>query len=174
MNNGILKKEILILLENPEVDRLNKHEIADLLGIKGKKNKRRLKEILFRLYKKDRIVKNTDGTYSAPIQVKGQLLANNRGFGFVRPEEDIFGGDIFIPAHRLNGAYDKDEVIVEVFPNSDENRRPEGSVIDVLKRGHEKVVGTFEETKKNGFAHSFFACHKIFKCIFLKFCVFFD
>ncbi len=151
MSNRVLKEKIFELLNNPETPKLSKKEIADYLGLKGKKDKRRLKELLFRLKINDIIVKNEDNTYSMPPKLKGQLLANTRGFGFVRPEEDIFEGDIFVSPNNLNGAYDKDEVIVEIIRNANENHRAEGRIVDILKRGQEKVVGIFEETKKNGF-----------------------
>lgn len=151
MSKKDIRKKLMSLLRSPEYTPKTKNELAYILKLETKKEKRQLKDILYFEKIEDNIVKNQDGTYNIPPKVTGQLLANTRGFGFVRPDDDIFEDDIFIAPQNLNGAYDKDKVVIEVLRNANENHRAEGRVIDILERGNTQVVGTFDEYKKNGF-----------------------
>ncbi len=151
MNKKEIKKELFEELESPEYTPQTKNELVDSLDLKGKREKRQLKDILFKENIRDHLIKYEDGTYSLPPRVEGQLLANTRGFGFVRTNSDIFEDDIYIAPFNLNGAYDKDKVLIEIFRNADENHRAEGRVVEILERGNSHVVGTFEEYKNNGF-----------------------
>lgn len=151
MSKKVLKEKLYDYLQNPEYTPETKNELIESLDLDSKKDKRALKDILYREKVHDHIIKNEDGTYAMPVKITGQLLANTRGFGFVRPEGDLFDQDIFIAPTNLGGAFDKDKVVIEVFQNSQNDRRAEGRIIEVLERGNKNVVGTFEEHKNNGF-----------------------
>ncbi|MBQ7668825.1 MAG: ribonuclease R [Clostridia bacterium] len=83
------------------------------------------------------------------IVVKGIFESNERGFGFLRPDDDT--EDIFIPPTFTGGAFDGDRVEVRVTSAGDENRGPEGKVIKILERNNKPIVGKFEKSKNFGF-----------------------
>ncbi len=80
--------------------------------------------------------------------IVGQFISNARGFGFVEVEgmED----DIFIPEDYVHGAFHMDTVEVELLPDS-QGKRQEGRIRNILVRGIEEVVGTYQGEKNYGF-----------------------
>ena len=80
--------------------------------------------------------------------VVGQFISNARGFGFVEVEgmED----DIFIPEDYVHGAFHTDTVEVELLPDS-QGKRQEGRIRNILVRGIQEVVGTYQAEKNFGF-----------------------
>ena len=78
----------------------------------------------------------------------GTFIANARGFGFVEIEGE--DEDIFIPEEYVHGAFHSDTVEVEILPESTGKRR-EGRIRNVLVRGMEEVVGTYQGEKNFGF-----------------------
>jgi exoribonuclease R len=81
-------------------------------------------------------------------EVTGTLSVTRQGDGFVRGEEG--GPDVFVPAEGLAGAMDGDTVVARV-EGRPRGRNPEGSVVRVLERARQTVVGTLHRTKKVSF-----------------------
>jgi ribonuclease R len=80
--------------------------------------------------------------------VIGTFIANARGFGFVEVEGR--DEDIFIPEEYVHGAFHSDTVEVELLPEST-GKRQEGRVRNILVRGMDEVVGTYQGEKNFGF-----------------------
>ena len=80
--------------------------------------------------------------------VVGTFIANARGFGFVEVEGR--DEDIFIPEEYVHGAFHSDTVEVELLPESS-GKRQEGRVRNILVRGMDEVVGTYQGEKNFGF-----------------------
>lgn len=59
-------------------------------------------------------------------------LEMNKGFGFFIAEMDKPMPDIYIPEQKINGANDKDKVVVRITSWDKGGRRPEGEVVSVL------------------------------------------
>lgn len=151
MKRKELKKLLYSYINSADYSPKTKNELSDILQLEDKRDKRLLKDILYYLKIHDHLIKYEDNSYGIPPKVEGQLLANNRGFGFVRTDGKLFEQDIFISPNNLNGAYDKDRVIVEVTRNASEGQRPEGRIVEIVERGNNKVVGTFEKHDDYGF-----------------------
>lgn len=84
--------------------------------------------------------------------VIGVYQANEKGFGFVKPE-DVEKDEIFIPKQYVNGALNEDVVEVEIDLNSKakEGKRTEGKIKRIVRRGRQTLVGTFQYNKNFGF-----------------------
>ena len=80
--------------------------------------------------------------------VVGQFISNPRGFGFV--EVEGMEEDIFIPEDYVHGAFHTDTVEVELLPDSTGKRR-EGRIRNILVRGIQELVGTYQGEKNYGF-----------------------
>ena len=78
----------------------------------------------------------------------GVFTAHYKGFGFVSVEGRE--SDLFIAPDNTGDAMDGDTVQVTV-EEAGNGRRAEGTVIKVLKRANETVVGMYEKSKKNHF-----------------------
>lgn len=71
----------------------------------------------------------------------GRMTLNKKGYGFVSIEGMP---DFFIPAFAINGAFDGDDCLVEIF-NQKTETDIEGRVVKVLRRNTTHIVGTFIE-----------------------------
>ena len=80
--------------------------------------------------------------------IVGQFVANPRGFGFV--EVEGMDEDIFIPEEYVHGAFHADTVEVEILPETT-GKRKEGRIRNILIRGMEELVGTYQGEKNFGF-----------------------
>ena len=126
-------------------------EIAIMLNV-PKEQRRELQEVLDELVCDGKIEVSAKGKYSKAEgkYLTGIFTAHQRGFGFVTvPGEDE---DIFIPEAQVNGAMHLDTVQVAVTKGASSEKRREGSVVKILKRGMEQLVCYDEESKNYGFA----------------------
>ncbi len=64
----------------------------------------------------------------------------SKNFGFVRPDNQRFIKDIFIPLERSKGAVTGHKVVVELTKYGGDNKKPEGKVIEII--GHVNDPGT--------------------------------
>jgi ribonuclease R len=58
----------------------------------------------------------------------------SKNFGFVRPDNQKFGKDVFIPKEFTKGAVDGHKVVVKITNFGDATTNPEGKIIEIL--GH--------------------------------------
>ncbi len=75
--------------------------------------------------------------------IKGFLQLKSGGFGFVVAE----GGDIYISADNINGAFDGEEVVAGILPDKRRGGNREGVVKQVLTMLPREVVGTVDKSK---------------------------
>ena len=80
---------------------------------------------------------------------EGTFIGNHKGFGFVELEEEE--DDIFIPADATGTAMHQDKVQVLLKKENKSGKRREGTVIKILERGNQEVVGTFQRERDYGF-----------------------
>lgn len=81
----------------------------------------------------------------------GVFTANERGFGFVKLENDDEEKDVFIHTKNINGALNEDVVEIELIKDAADGKRREGKVIRIIRRGKETLVGTFQKSNNFGF-----------------------
>lgn len=67
----------------------------------------------------------------ANIEVVGRF-EDNKGFGFVVPDDSRINMDIYVPKSDRNGAKDNQKVVVEITRWPEKRRNPEGKIIDIL------------------------------------------
>ena len=122
-------------------------EIAILLNI-PKEQRSDLEEVLSALVDEGKIELSRKGKYSkaAGRIYSGIFTANPRGFGFVTIEG--MEEDIFIPEDEANGALHKDKVKIRLKTGKT-GKRQEGTVLKILSRGTEEIVGTYEKSSKS-------------------------
>lgn len=137
------------LFSSKEYKPLRFKELVGLLQVpRGAKHD--LRALLDQLIAGGIIIQDAQGRYRQPgDDVKtGTFSGTQRGFGFVilEGEEE----DIFIPAEATKGALHGDKVMITV-KEEQKGRRKEGVVINILERGKNEIVGTFEKSKNFGF-----------------------
>ncbi|MCK6599769.1 MAG: hypothetical protein L6Q37_15490, partial [Bdellovibrionaceae bacterium] len=71
--------------------------------------------------------------------LRGIVKRNPDGFGFLIPETKDHP-DVYIPRHSMDGIMTNDLVLVDVIPESG-NQKFRGEIVEILKRSTEVVVG---------------------------------
>ncbi|CAK8054655.1 ribonuclease R [Eupransor demetentiae] len=75
-------------------------------------------------------------------QVEGEFKANDKGFGFVRYDENL--PDYFIAPDNTLQAMQGDKVLVSTLrPAKSADRGPEGKVDEIIERAYTRMVGIF-------------------------------
>ncbi len=86
--------------------------------------------------------------------IRGILRVHPRGFGFVTPDDATpETEDIFIPKHLTDNAVDGDHVEVELNPNYNREKGPDGKILAILKRGRTHLAGTVRDIDNRGIIH---------------------
>ncbi len=84
-------------------------------------------------------------------KIIGVFYAHEKGFGFVKPEDENIEKDIFIPNKYVKDALNEDVVEIEITKQNEKGRSREGKVTKIVRRGKETLVGTFQKSKNFGF-----------------------
>ena len=94
-----------------------------------------------------KIIEEKKGDKKAEAQiVKIVKRANNRiigryesskNFGFVVPDDNKIIKDIFIPKKHINNAKDGDKVIVEIIKWTEDDKKSEGRIVEVLGKAND-------------------------------------
>ena len=147
------KQSILQAFENGTLACKNIGEICKTLDIPYRE-KNRLLGVLDELVKQGKIYQHDGGRYGTSEQlglIKGEIIGNERGFAFLVPnEKGEAEKDLFIPKKYLHGALHGDKVLAEKLPVS-YGEREEASVVQILSRGFDKIVGTFRRDRRAGY-----------------------
>ena len=144
------KKTITELISDEHYVPMKIKEIAILLQI-PKENRADLQAVMDALMDDGIISISKRGKYgkAEATAVIGNYIGNKRGFGFVEVED--MEQDIFIPESQSNNAFHQDKVKVVVTSSSQNGKRCEGRIVEVLDHGIKEIVGTFQKNKSFGF-----------------------
>ena len=81
------------------------------------REKNRLLPLLAELCREGKLYQNDGGRYGTIEQlglIKGKISGNERGFGFLMPDDEKKEKDFFIPRTKMNGALHGDTVLAEL------------------------------------------------------------
>lgn len=147
-----VRENILEFMETKEYKPMLKEELAIEFEI-GKSDVKEFYKVLERLEKEGILIRNNKEKYGlikSEYLVVGRLQGNERGFGFVIPNEKT-KEDIFIPAENINSAMNGDTVVANLLKRQDDGRRQEGEIVRILERANTTIIGTFEDNGNFGF-----------------------
>lgn len=111
------------------------------------------KTVISELEEEGKIFKTHRDRYGVPERmnlVVGRVQGNERGYGFVIPDDEDMK-DIFVPADSMNGGMHNDRVVARVNRKSLGDKRSEGEIIRIIYRANRTVVGSFEDSRHFGF-----------------------
>ena len=123
-------------------------EMAIFLQV-PKERRQELQEVLDALLQEGKIEVSQKGKYqkSRGVFLTGVFTAHPKGFGFVSVDGME---DVFIPEDQVHGAMHQDTVQITVKPGQSGKRR-EGAVNRIVKRGTDRIVGLYQESRNFGF-----------------------
>ncbi len=80
--------------------------------------------------------------------IAGRVIGHPDGFGFVKPDDG--GDDVYLYPRQMRALFHNDRVVVRVT-GRDQRGRLEGSLVEVLERNTQTVVGRFYQESGVGF-----------------------
>jgi ribonuclease R len=131
---------------------LTVQELEQAFGIEDSADFKEFVKALVVMEEKGLVVRTRSNRYGLPEKmnlVRGKLTGHAKGFAFVIPEEPGMD-DIFIPPNETNNAMHGDTVLARITTETSGQRR-EGTIVRVLERGIQRIVGTYVESKSFGF-----------------------
>jgi len=147
-----IKKNIVEFMDEKLYKPMLRSELAEAFGIE-KKEYKTFYQVLETMEKEGTIIRTRSDRYGLPYKmnlVVGVLQGNEKGYGFIVPEDKTIE-DIYISAENMNNALHGDKVIARIIKLGKVGRKEEGEIIRILNRANETVVGTFEYNKSFGF-----------------------
>ncbi|MBO4282974.1 MAG: ribonuclease R [Bacteroidales bacterium] len=132
----------------------NYKQLSAKLNITEKEERARIREAVEQLLASSVLVAANRGKYKLnPIHleaderkvIQGTISMKQTGKAYLLPENPDLE-DIFIAANNTGKALNGDKVKVHLFP-SRRGKRPEGRVVEVVKRGKQRYVGTIRISK---------------------------
>jgi len=99
------------------------------------------------------LIRLRGGRFGLPDEmnlVSGVLQGHPNGFGFVKPDSDDAGPDIYISKSKMSDAMHGDRVTVRIESYKKGLDKPEGRVIRILSRNTPSLVGVYETFGQDG------------------------
>ncbi|KAF2423923.1 ribonuclease R [Bacillus subtilis] len=152
MEKEAFMEKLLSFMKEDAYKPLTVQELEEMLNITEAEEFKELVKALVALEEKGLIVRTRSDRYGIPEKmnlIKGKISAHAKGFAFLLPEDTSLS-DVFIPPNELNTAMNGDIVMVRLNSQSSGSRQ-EGTVIRILERAIQRVVGTYTETRNFGF-----------------------
>jgi ribonuclease R len=150
-----MKDKILELLQKKDYQRMTVDEIAQHLQVEAADSFKELVKTLVSLEEEYAIMRDKHDRYDLLERFghkRGRIQIHKKGFGFVKLLDEE-ANDVFIPKTSINGALNKDIVLITVSKRKTGNNF-EGEVIRVLERGTTSVIGVYYEEKNVGYVKS--------------------
>ncbi len=143
------KERLLALFQDPVYVPMKLKELAMLLDV-PRERRDELKEVLDALVSEGKVGLSKRGKYGLPetVILTGVFSGTAKGFGFVTVEGRE--QDIYIAADRTKDAMHGDTVQVTAEPARN-GKRPEGTIVKVLERANQTLVGYYQKNKHFGF-----------------------
>ncbi len=146
-----LKARIISLLNANLTQTYSTARIVKKLGFRQKNINKEIPKVLHSLEKSGKVIQLTNGTYKSakePEFIEGIIDHVNPRFAYLITEEEK--DDIYIKTIHLKNAMDGDHVRAVAAPPRP-GKKPEGQVLEILKRGKSQFVGRIEFSPRFAF-----------------------
>lgn len=150
--NNEITKGIFTVLEKEPKKSFNYKQIASQLGLDNTQDRNQLIKRLGQLKEKKRIEEEERGRYKAvksnKTVYKGSVDMTGRGNAYIILDDS--DDDVFVPVNRINKAFHRDIVEVQIF-NRKKGKKLEGEIVRVLERHKTTFVGILDMQKTFAF-----------------------
>lgn len=142
--NPIPSREFLLDYLAHSVGPLTHEAICTELNLSDPEHIEAMRRRLRAMERDGQIASNRRGGYGTLEKlnlIKGRVIGHSEGFGFVKPLSGE-GEDIFLSSAQMRRVFDGDIVLVRVA-GWDRRGRPEGSLVDIVERATQQLVGRY-------------------------------
>jgi exoribonuclease R len=147
LDSGRLSSAILDIFRHKPGRALNYKQVSSELGFSKEVERQRVQAVLSALFSKGQLESAEKGKFilkQSETSVTGIAEITASGSAYVIGEDRE--QDIYIPKRYVRGAWPGDLVRVVLWDNGRRNK-PEGEIIEILKRGRTEFVGRLEVRK---------------------------
>jgi ribonuclease R len=126
---------------------LARKQLAEAFAIRDPEQRRALGRRLKAMTRDGQLMRNRRGSYGLIEKmdlIKGRVIGHADGYGFVVPDEG--GKDLFLSARQMRSVLNGDRVLVREV-SVDKKGKREGSLVEVLERANDQLVGRYYEDK---------------------------
>lgn len=142
-SNPIPSRECILALLNEHAEPMAFKHIHQALALDGEEHTIALERRLSAMCRDGQLVSNRKRQYGLPEKmnlVTGRVIGHRDGFGFVVPDDA--SPDLTLSPRVMRSLFDGDRVIVRVM-GLDYRGRREGSLVEVLERNTQQLVGRY-------------------------------
>jgi len=139
----IPSREFILDALDRAAEPLNRAQLCDLLDLHDEEQVEALRRRLRAMERDGQIMRNRRDAYCLVSRldlIRGRVQGHREGFGFVIPEGG--GDDLYLSSRQMGLVFDGDEVLVRES-GVDRRGRREGTIVEVLQRNTEQVVGRY-------------------------------
>ncbi|MFC0525594.1 ribonuclease R [Pontibacillus salicampi] len=148
-----LKQQIMNFIHENTSKPLSVQEIEEMTNLEEAEDFTTLMKTLNELEEEGELVRTRKNRYGLPEKMnltRGKIQMHQKGFAFLIPDDDD-KDDIYIHHSDLHSAMNNDKVLVRTETNNEKDKRPEGTVIRILERNTNEIVGTYDDNGYFGF-----------------------
>lgn len=149
-NKSALFKDVIGIFNRNPKKLYNYKQLAADAGVHSEAERMLVNNLLLDLKNQDFLEEVERGKFKLKLNEKyitGRIEITQSGSAYVISEESE--SDVFIAQHNVRGAMNNDTVKVYLLPTR--GRKPEGEVIQIVKRYKEEFVGIIELSKNFAF-----------------------
>jgi ribonuclease R len=140
-DNPIASREFILATLDMAGVPLTLDELAEQLDLEAEDRREALRRRLRAMERDGQLMCNRRGAYGAVSRmdlVRGTVQASREGYGFLVPAEG--GEDLYLHGRQMRQVFHGDEVLARAS-GTDQRGRREGTIVEVLKRNTELMVG---------------------------------
>ena len=156
---NLLRNNILSIFRADPIRLFNYKQISAKLTIKDKSGRDLVNTLIAELLQEETLLEVRPGKFKLNAAwareqqdfsntITGSVDMKNTGKAYISPEDG--SDDIFIAPNNTYHALHGDTVKVQLFPKR-KDKKPEGQIVEIVKRAKEQFVGVIEISKKFAF-----------------------
>ena len=145
VSNNVTPEVLSLFIQKPDKN-FTSQEIQQSLNKNTHSEKTEIVNVLRQLFSNGKIERTNSGGFCLNRDIKvhsGTILKIARSVAFV--EVEGFDEDVKVSTSGLNFALEGDEVSLMIYPTSQEEKNPEGDIVDIIKRNKTNLVGTIQD-----------------------------
>jgi ribonuclease R len=150
-DNPIPSRELILKHLDDRGSPASREQLVEEFGLSGEEPIEALRRRLRAMERDGQVIYTRRGTY-APVDkldlILGRVSGHRDGFGFLIPDDG--SDDLFLSPTQMRLVFDGDRALARVA-GLDRRGRREGSLVEVVSRAHESVVGRYFEESGVGF-----------------------
>ena len=144
------REEILAVLKDSGKP-LNSKEIAAAFEMGGSEHRKAIRNRIKAMVRDGQIIRNRKGGYGLVKKmdlISGVVIGHADGFGFLVPDKG--GEDIYLSGKQMRSLLNGDRAVIRIS-GMDRRGRLEGTLVEVLERANDQIVGRYFKEKNISF-----------------------